>query len=113
MIRRPPRFTLFPYTTLFRFCDFFGRTRLTAKLELLEPLDSFALVSNDLRLPDKSNGQKAHGNNAKDENEADIGFVSGKVENAAKPSHGNESPSTRCGLFARIRVGSAQEGAFA
>src|SRR5258708_16890369 len=28
MIRRPPRSTLFPYTTLFRSADIFGRRRL-------------------------------------------------------------------------------------
>src|SRR3712207_8040004 len=30
MIRRPPRSTLFPYTTLFRSCEFLSRDRLGA-----------------------------------------------------------------------------------
>jgi hypothetical protein len=61
---------------------------LTAEFEGFQPLDGFALDGNDLRLPYKSNGHAAHGDNTEDENEADIGLVSGKAKNAPKPSHG-------------------------
>jgi hypothetical protein len=46
------------------------------------------LIGDDLRLPNQGNGHEAHGNHTKDENEADVGLVNGKVEDAAKPSHG-------------------------
>src|SRR3712207_6947721 len=44
MIRRPPRSTLFPYTTLFRSCGtdrsrFRGQFRCGARLVAVEPLD--------------------------------------------------------------------------
>jgi len=79
------------------------RRRLTAKLESFEPLDGFALVGDNLRLPDQSNGHEAHGDDAKDENEANVGLVSRKAQNAAKPSHGKGSPSTRFDLLAVVR----------
>jgi hypothetical protein len=81
---------------------------LTAELEAFKPLDGFALVGNNLGLPDQGNGHATHGNDTKNENETDVGLVSGKAENAPKPSHGKGSPSTRLDLLARfIRVGSA------
>jgi hypothetical protein len=69
--------------------------RLTAELEPFEPANDFALIVNDLRLPYQGNGHEAHGNNAKDESEANDGLIGRKAENAAQPSHGNESPGTR------------------
>jgi hypothetical protein len=72
----------------------------STELESFEPLDCFALVGDDLRLPDQGNGHKAHGNNAKDEDEADDGLVSRNTQNAAKPIHGKGSPSTRFDLQA-------------
>jgi hypothetical protein len=68
--------------------------RLATELELFEPLYGFALVGNDLRLPDKGNGHEGHGDDAKNKNQSDIGLLSGKVKNASKPGHGKESPST-------------------
>ena len=68
---------------------------LAAKLQLLQPLDGFALAGNDLRLPDQGNGHKAHGNNAEDEDDTDVGLLSGKPKCTPKPSHGRGSPSTR------------------
>ena len=86
------------------------RAGLAAELELFEPLNSFALVGDNLRLPYQGNGHTAHGNNAKDENEADVGLVSRKAEDAPKPSHSKGSPSTQSDQPAfvwRVRVGSA------
>ena len=92
-----------------RFSEFSDRARLTAELEPFEPLDGFALVGNDLRLPDQSNGHEAHGDNAKDENEANVGLVSRKAENAAKPKHGKGSPSTRFDLLAVVRTNPSRQ----
>src|SRR3712207_7115477 len=39
MIRRPPRSTLFPYTTLFRSADGVGAERVDKHVALLQPLD--------------------------------------------------------------------------
>src|SRR3712207_8795835 len=50
MIRRPPRSTLFPYTTLFRSLDdlpragLVGRDLLHAAGEVVDPLDAVALA---------------------------------------------------------------------
>jgi len=85
------------------------RRRLTAKLKSFEPLDGFALVGDDLRLPYQSNGHEAHGDNAKDENEANVGLVSRKAENAAKPKHGKGSPSTRFDLLAVVRANPSRQ----
>jgi len=90
----------------------FERVTLTAELELFEPLNGFALVGNDLRLPYQGNGHAAHADNTKDEDEADAGLLSGKAENALKPSHSKESPSTRFDLYAAHRANpSRQAGA--
>ena len=75
-----------------------ARAGLTAEFELFEPLDGFALVGDDLRLPDQRDGHAAHGDDTKDQNKADAGFLGGKVEHALEPSHGKESPSTRFSL---------------
>jgi hypothetical protein len=69
-------------------------SRLAAEFELFEPLNGFALVGDNLRLPDQSNRHEAHGDDAQDENESDVGFGSGKPKNATKPGHGKGSPST-------------------
>lgn len=92
------------------------RAGLAAELEALEPLNSFALAGNDLRLPDQGNGHQAHGNNAKHKNEDDFGLVDRKGEGAPKPRHSKVSPSTRLDLptlCLRIRVGSARGVALA
>ena len=85
------------------------RPRLTSELESFEPLDGFALVGDDLRLPYQSNGHEAHGDNAKDENEANVGLVNRKAENAAKPKHGKGPPSTRFDLLAVIRANPSRQ----
>src|SRR5216684_4135658 len=59
-----------------------------AKFQLFQPLDGFALIGDDLRLPDEGNGHEAHGDDAEDEEEADIGLLSGKPKYTPKPSHG-------------------------
>src|SRR5256885_12010482 len=41
MIRRPPRSTLFPYTTLFRSCSTGGREGLSMALNFGEDFDGF------------------------------------------------------------------------
>lgn len=64
------------------------RAALSAELHALEPLDSFALAGNDLRLPDQGDGQQAHGNNAKHKNEDDFRLMDGKGEGTPKPRHG-------------------------
>src|SRR5580704_16335326 len=56
---------------------------LTAELELFEPLDSFALVGDNLRLPDKGDGHEAHGDNTNNENQSDVGLLSGKTKDAS------------------------------
>ena len=71
------------------------RTPSAAKLHLFQPLDGFALIGDDLRLPDQRNGHEAHGDDAEDEDEADIGLLSGKPKYTPKPGHGKGSPSTR------------------
>ena len=50
---------------------------LAAKFQLFEPLDGFALAGNDLRLPDERNGHEAHGDDAENQDEADIGLLNG------------------------------------
>ena len=75
-----------------------ARAGLTAELELFEPLDGLALVGDNLSLPDQRDGHAAHGDDTKEENKADAGFLGGKVEHALKPSHGKGSPSTRFSL---------------
>ena len=71
------------------------RMALAAKLQLFQPLDSFALIGDDLRLPDERDRHEAHGYDAEDEDEADIGLLSGKPKYTPEPSHGRGSPSTR------------------
>src|SRR5256885_11570781 len=44
MIRRPPRSTLFPYTTLFRSYDYFGNT-VTANTAALAPLPNIGFFA--------------------------------------------------------------------
>src|SRR5260370_33071677 len=78
--------------------------RLTAELEAFEPANDFALIVNDLRLPYQGNGHKAHGNNAKDESEAEDGLVSRKAENPAQPRHGNGSPGPRFDRLNLVRT---------
>ena len=68
---------------------------LTSELHLLQPLDRFALIGDNLRLPDERDGHEAHGNDTQNEDEADVGLLSGKPEYALKPCHGKGSPSTR------------------
>ena len=71
---------------------------LAAEFELFEPLNGFALVGDDLRLPDESHGHEAHGDDAQYKNKSDVGFGSGKAKNATKPGHGKGSPSTQISL---------------
>jgi len=71
------------------------RMALAAKLQLFQPLDGFALIGDDLRLPDERDRHEAHSDDAEDEDEADIGLLSGKPKYTPKPSHGRGSPSTR------------------
>ena|ERR1700674_826617 len=92
-----------------RFSEFSDRARLTAELEPFEPLDGFALVGNDLGLPDQSDGHETHGNNAKHENETDLGLMSGDAANSAKPSHSKESPSTRSDLLAVVSANPSRQ----
>ena len=58
MIRRPPRSTLFPYTTLFR------SDLLYARALVAEKLDDLALHERDLRLVLKLDPKNAHALNA-------------------------------------------------
>jgi len=51
---------------------------LASKLHLFQPLDGFALVGDNLRLPDKRDGHEAHGDDTQNEDEADAGLLSGK-----------------------------------
>jgi len=67
---------------------------LASELKLLQPLDRLALIGNDLRLPDKGDGHEAHGDDAKNENQPNVGLLNGKTKDASKPSHGKGSPST-------------------
>src|SRR4029077_8857439 len=83
---------------LLEFQESAEKAELPTELEPFEPLNGFALVGDDLRLPHQSNGHEAHGNHAKDENDADGGLLSGKAKNAPKPSHGKGSPSTQFAL---------------
>src|SRR5258706_1702407 len=51
MIRRPPRSTLFPYTTLFRSVDDYGRLIRTALKRLtFAPADSFSTPASNFHL---------------------------------------------------------------
>src|SRR3989441_13175847 len=45
MIRRPPRSTLFPYTTLFRSCSFAGPTNVVVKGTLVLTDEPFAIAA--------------------------------------------------------------------
>src|SRR3712207_7103956 len=47
MIRRPPRSTLFPYTTLFRSHLFFGREKETEDLVALLRTEALVMVAGD------------------------------------------------------------------
>src|SRR5713101_1133954 len=71
-----------------------NRGLLAAKLDLFQPLNGFALVGDNLRLPDERNGHEAHGDDAEDEDETDVGLLSGEPKCMPKPSHGRGSPST-------------------
>jgi hypothetical protein len=71
-----------------------GVRRLAAEFELLEPLDGFALVRDDLGLPNEGDGHEAHGDDTKDKNKADVGLGSGKAKSAMEPEHGMGTPST-------------------
>jgi hypothetical protein len=85
-------------------------SQLATELELLEPVNRFALIGDDLRLPDEGDGHDAHGKDAKDQNEADMGFLNGKPESAAKPHHGKGSPSTRMPQLAHRCTNSGWQG---
>src|SRR3989442_10147367 len=54
MIRRPPRSTLFPYTTLFRSHEHVSRVHLALDVDLLAVLDLHDVLRGDQRLPDRS-----------------------------------------------------------
>ena len=71
---------------------------------MFKPLDRLALIGNDLSLPEKRDGHEAHGDNAKNENEANAGLVSREAENAPKPIYGKESPSTRVHRLVDVRA---------
>jgi hypothetical protein len=71
-----------------------GRS-LAAELELFEPLNGFALVGDDLSLPNERNGHEAHADDAEYKNESNRGLLGGKVKDAAKPGHGKGSHSTQ------------------
>ena len=47
-----------------------------------------ALVGDDLRLPDERDRHEAHGDDAKNKNESNVGLRSREAENTSKPSHG-------------------------
>src|SRR2546426_6019291 len=55
MIRRPPRSTLFPYTTLFRSPQLADKVRITTQLERLR-----AMRLQVGRLPDSMHRRRAH-----------------------------------------------------
>ena len=71
-----------------------GWRGLAAELELFEPLNGFALVGDDLRLPDERDRHAAHGDDTKNKNESNVGFLGRKTKGASKPCHGKGSPST-------------------
>src|SRR2546430_13574351 len=50
MIRRPPRSTLFPYTTLFRSALVFGLLRMGTTTQLSKPIASSMLTTSSLSL---------------------------------------------------------------
>src|SRR5258708_12589351 len=52
MIRRPPRSTLFPYTTLFRSKNYFGKSQFPPDAYFNGELDSVKLNSRTLSLAD-------------------------------------------------------------
>jgi hypothetical protein len=62
--------------------------RLAPELELFEPLKGFALVGDDLGLPDERDRHEAHGDDAKNKNESDVGLRSREAKNPSKPCHG-------------------------
>ena len=85
------------------------REGLAAELELFEPLNGFALVGNDLRLPHQRDRHAAHGDDSKEQHDADAGFLCGKVEQALKPSHGKGSPSTQFDFCVRNRANPSRQ----
>src|SRR5256885_3702606 len=50
MIRRPPRSTLFPYTTLFRSYDLFGNGKTAVKFNIGKYMQSFVANNSDFDL---------------------------------------------------------------
>src|SRR3712207_7466068 len=57
MIRRPPRSTLFPYTTLFRSCsrfDKFNHVKYTKTLSLRNPRTTNSYLNRDYNKPGRS-----------------------------------------------------------
>ena len=82
-----------------------ARKNSASHLELLEPLNGFTLVGNDLCLPNESNRHEAHGDHAKDKHQTDVGLLSGKPKPTPKPGHGKGSPSTQPNEFPRIFPG--------
>ena len=66
-----------------------------SELQLFQPLNGFALVGDNLRLPNERDRHEAHGDDAEDEDETEVGLLSGEPKCTPKPSHGRGSPSTR------------------
>lgn len=61
---------------------------LIAHLQLLEPADSVALISYDLRLPKESNRHSTHEDKTEDEGDSQVGFTNLTPKSATNPFHG-------------------------
>lgn len=78
-----------------------------SQFQMLQPLYSFALIGNDLRLPDQRNRHCAHGDQAENEDKANMRIASRNAKSAANPIHGKRSPSTRLATRANSQQGHA------
>src|SRR2546422_4993699 len=72
MIRRPPRSTLFPYTTLFRSRGPTRRTRQAAAQRRLAPLRAGVLGGTRLWVPLRVPGPAPHGDRRSEEHTSEL-----------------------------------------
>jgi len=61
---------------------------LPAEFEFLQPLDVFALVGDDLGLPDETDAQHAHDEHANHKNQIFLRFGRGSLQPGEGGSHG-------------------------
>src|SRR5215470_1314292 len=63
------------------------KLRLSAKLRCFEPSDHFALIRDDLSLPDQDDAHDAHCDDARTDHETSLCFACRLIKIAPKPRH--------------------------